>query len=235
MDRRQFVKFGGGVVALAAAAKRLPAHAEAQATAYERARLVTAPGEPLAAGALESGRNYIFHYPFIGTPCFLLDLGFPAEAGVVLKTARGEQYRWPGGVGPNGSIVAFSAICSHQLTHPSRAYSFINFQTGAGKIALEENRITCCAHGNVYDPARGAKWLLGPGPQPLASIALEYEAETDALFATGLLGGDMFADFFKAFKRELREDFGRGAARQPVTGEATVAPLAEYTRQLVMC
>jgi Rieske Fe-S protein len=234
MDRRRFVKVGGCFVALAAA-KRLPARAEAEATACERARLVTAPGEPLAASALEKGTNYIFHYPFTGTPCFLLDLGFPAEAGVVLETARGEQYLWPGGVGPDGSIVAFSAICAHQVTRPSRAYSFINFNPAAGKIAEAENRITCCAHGSVYDPARGAEVTAGPAPQPLAAIVLEYRAEDDALFAAGLLGGDMFADFFKAYKRELNEEFGRGAAKQPVTGEAAVAPLAKYTRQLVMC
>lgn len=234
MDRRRFVKLGGCAIALAAAAKRLPAGAAAEATTYQRVRLVAGDGQPLAAGTLEAG-NYIFHYPFTGTPCFLIDLGFPAAAGVVLETARGARYRWPGGVGPNRSVVAFSAICAHQLTHPSRINSFLNFQAGPGKIAKEANRITCCAHGTSYDPALGAKVVGGPAPQPLAAIVLEYEVGSDGLYATGLLGGDMFTDFYKAFKKELREDFGPGAAKQPVEGETTVHLLAAYTDQLIKC
>ena len=56
----------------------LPAWAHATPRLYERARLVDIHGAPLKARALVAETNYIFHYPFVATPCFLLNLGRPA-------------------------------------------------------------------------------------------------------------------------------------------------------------
>ena len=59
----------------------LPAWAEATPRLYDRARLVDIHGAPLKARALVAETNYIFHYPFVSTPCFLLNLGRPAVDG----------------------------------------------------------------------------------------------------------------------------------------------------------
>ena len=34
----------------------------------------------------------------------------------------------PGGIGRDKSVVSFSAICAHKLSHPSRNISFINYR-----------------------------------------------------------------------------------------------------------
>src|SRR5882672_6464839 len=109
MHRRDFV-FACAAQALASS---LPAVAEdASPRPYSRARLVDSAGRPLQARALAAGRNFIFHYPFAGTPCFLLNLGKPTKPRASLKTADKQSYEWPGGVGERHSIVAYSAICA---------------------------------------------------------------------------------------------------------------------------
>ncbi|RMD69890.1 MAG: twin-arginine translocation signal domain-containing protein, partial [Gammaproteobacteria bacterium] len=127
MDRRQFVK----LCTAAAAALAVEPHLLAQAgvaKSYGRAKLVDKDGKPITAASLEKDKNYIFHYPFVGTPCLLINLGRPVKAAT-LKTAQGESYTWKGGVGPDHSVVAFSAICSHQLVHPSAKMALISYQS----------------------------------------------------------------------------------------------------------
>src|SRR5687767_7536652 len=117
MERRDFMK------ACAAAALATPAAADArdlQPRFYARTRLFDGAKEPVRASRLAVGRNYIFHYPFEGTPCFLINLGQPTGRKVSLRTEDGSSYEWPGGVGAQRGIVAYSAICSHRLTYPTR-------------------------------------------------------------------------------------------------------------------
>jgi len=64
--------------------------------------------------------NYVFHFPFAGTPCFLLNLDRPIDASVTLKRDDGTTYTWPGGVGPSRSVVAFSAIYYAMLIYAPR-------------------------------------------------------------------------------------------------------------------
>jgi len=45
---------------------------------------------------------------------------------------------------------------------------------------------------------------------PLAAIRLEYDPVTDELYAKGVYGTDRFNDFFKAYKKELLDEYGRG-------------------------
>src|SRR5258708_16240778 len=115
MYRRDFM-FACAASALAASMPATPA--DASPRFYSRARLIDSSGRPLEAHALPANRNFIFHYPFAGTPCFLLNLGRPTKASAHLKTADSHSYEWPGGVGADRSIVAYSAICAHPLTYP---------------------------------------------------------------------------------------------------------------------
>src|SRR5689334_22509129 len=90
-----------------------------QTRMYSRARLMDDRSNPIRASDIRTGINYIFHYPFTGTPCFLLNLGEATAQKIDLRTAGGDPYRWPGGVGPRNSIVAYSAICTHRMTYPT--------------------------------------------------------------------------------------------------------------------
>jgi arsenite oxidase small subunit len=236
MERRTFVKLCTGMaVVLAANPARLLAQS-GEAKSYQRAKLVDSSGKAVSVKTLEKDASYIFQYPYKGTPCVLLNLGSPLGGGAQLKTAQGETYSWPGGVGPDKSVVAYVSICTHQLAYPTKSHSFINFQKRKSGFAGKADLITCCLHGSAFDPAEGGKVVMGPAPQPLPTIVLDYDPKEHALYATGVLGGgEVFEDFFRAFKSDLREQFGRGVANEEQSGSTTVLPLKEYTGQQVFC
>jgi arsenite oxidase small subunit len=233
MERRDFIR----ICVTGIAATGVPAFSPAQgATAhmYARAKLVDTQGKPLRASALPAQKNLIFQYPFASTPCFLINLGRPARTATVLKTAANQDYEWKGGVGPGGSIVAYSAICAHQLAYPTKEISFISFRTESSARNKHAQVIHCCAEHSQYDPARGARVVAGPAPQPLAAILLDYDAKSDELFATGTMGGEMFSQFFAKYEFKLAMEHG-SAARQAVAGTAVVSELDAYCRQQVRC
>lgn len=234
MDRRDFVRMCSSALAVVTASPKLLAQDGVVEQRYHRVRLLDSGGKPLRTSSLQAGIAYVFHYPFAGTPCFLIDLGKTADVSS-LKNADGQPYRWAGGVGKQRSVVAFSAICSHQLSYPSKQHSFINYEHGESKVAGRSQVIVCCAHHSVYDPAQGAKVLAGPATAPLASILLEYNEDSEELFAVGTLGSELFTEYFRAYKRELIQEFGRGVSRQEVAGAAKVLPLADYTQEQIHC
>ena len=205
MQRRDFIK-----VCAAGAAVRandLLAAKDLKPRFYARTLLTDESGQPLRAARLVSGRNYIFHYPFESTPCFLLNLGRPTARAVHLKTEDGSAYEWTGGVGPDQAIVGYSAICAHRLSYPTPQISFISYRekSTASRI-MRANTIHCCSEHSEYDPAAGARVLSGPAPQPLSAILLEHDRATDTLYAVGTLGGEMFNAFFDKFEFKLALD-----------------------------
>ncbi|MCX7153067.1 MAG: Rieske 2Fe-2S domain-containing protein [Proteobacteria bacterium] len=232
MQRRQFIQ----ACAVSAVATSLPALSQENAKPrfYGRARLVDGSGKPLLARALAANRNYIFHYPFAGTPCFLLNLGKPVKAAASLKTADAKSYQWNGGIGPGSSIVAYSAICAHKLTYPTRDISFISYRPDASVQNKLAQVIHCCSEHSQYDPAAGGKVLAGPAPQPLAAILLEHDSARDELYAVGTLGGEMFNEFFSKFEFRLAVEHG-GRAKSTVEGSCVVSELTQYCRQQIKC
>lgn len=194
---------------------------------YSRALLTDATGAPLRAATLAVERNYIFHYPYATTPCFLLDLGQAAAA----PAGSG----WPGGVGPKRSLVAYSAICSHKLTYPTREISFISYRSAASPQNRHARVIHCCSEHSQYDPAQGAAVLSGPAPHPLAAIVLEYQPASDALYAIGTVGAEMFEAFFDKFAFRLAMENGARGVRQPAGSEVAVSELDNFCRQQVRC
>jgi arsenite oxidase small subunit len=231
MERRGFIRFCAASVA-ASAAPALAADAKPQL--YARTLLLDEKGNPLLAKALAANRNFIFHYPYASTPCFLLNLGKAARASAELKTVDNQPYHWTGGIGPSRSIVAYSAICAHKLTYPTRDISFISYRpekTPSNKLAAV---IHCCSEHSQYDPAEGARVLAGPAPQPLASILLEWDSAKDQIYAVGTLGGEMFNEFFAKYEFKLAMEHG-GAARRAVSGTCVVQELEHYCRQQVKC
>src|SRR5687767_1773329 len=203
MERRDFIKF---CAATAAAAQSPALAADAQPRFYAKAKLLDERGAPLRAGAVPANRNLIFHYPYASTPCFLLNLGKPAKASAQLKTADNQTYEWRGGVGAARSVVAYSAICAHQLTYPTREISFISFRAETSARNRHGNVIHFCSEHSQYDPSEGGKVLAGPAPQPLAAILLEHDPKTDEIHAVGTLGGEMFNAFFAKYEFRLTLD-----------------------------
>ncbi len=203
---------------------------------YARVQLLDESQRPLRAGSLAVSRNYIFHYPYAATPCFLLNLGKSTLQSVTLKTENGGSYEWPGGVGPGNAIVGYSAICAHWMSYPTRQITFISYRDKAGPAKLtRSNVIHCCSEHSEYDPATGARVVGGPAPQPLAAILLEHDRKTDALYAVGTLGGEMFDAFFTKFKFKLELEYGNKHAQQAVSGNTVVSELGNYCKQQVLC
>jgi arsenite oxidase small subunit len=232
MRRREFVRLCGAAAAAAAASPALSA--DASPHLYARVKLVDADGAPLRASAVPRDRNLIFAYPYVTTPCFLLNLGRPLTATVRLQTEAQHSYEWQGGVGPARSLVAYSAICAHRMAYPTRQITFISYRAKATPQDPLAHVIHCCSEQSQYDPAAGARVLAGPAPQPLAAILLEYDDRRDELYALGTLGGEMFNRFFAKYAFRLGLDYGRGAERL-VSGVVRVVPLEDYSRQQVVC
>src|SRR5947207_13104187 len=97
--RRDFVRWCASAAALAAASPRLLAEDDAAVHRYERVPLIDERDRPVTSAALKVGETYLFYYPYVATPCFLLNLGRTAR-NAQLQTEDGHQYRSGGGVGP---------------------------------------------------------------------------------------------------------------------------------------
>jgi Rieske Fe-S protein len=234
MKRRQFLETCAALSGAAGVGTLRGAWASTPPRLYERTRLVDIHGAPVRAGALAVETNYVFHYPFAGTPCFLLRLPRPVAIEATLRREDGATYAWSGGVGPSRSVVAFSAICAHKLAYPTRDISFIRYQPQKSPTS-DAHVIHCCADHSVYDPADGARVLQGPAPQPLAAILLEYEAATDGLVALGTVGAEQFDRFFEKYDFKLGMEYGQGKAKARVAGTTVVRELSQFCKQTVQC
>ena len=242
ISRRNFVKLCASAIATVGANPNLLAKTDGKFHLYQRARLVDSEGHPITPSDLKIGENYLFHYPYISTPCFLLNLGRPTEKNTQLETEDGKRYQWQGGVGPENSIVAFSAICAHKMSHPARAVSFINYRHESVSYRNKEEKLNhrgqviyCCSEKSVYDPLRGAKVLGGPAPQPLAAIVLEYDNNARSLHATGIYGGEMFDQFFEKFSFRLALELNKTNIRKKIDNKTAVIPLAKYCETQILC
>lgn len=239
--RRGFMTFCAWAAGCMATGSAFAGVAAAAEHGYAPARLTDRDGVPLRASDLRQDVNYIFHYPYRATPCFLLHLGSPPQA-TTLTTEQGAEYRWQGGVGPERTIVAFSAICAHKMTHPAPEVSFISYRADEAEFLDRKQKrrqrdgvIYCCSEKSVYDPARGAVVLGGPAPQPLAAIVLDYNEKDDTLTAVGTRGGEMFDRFFDKFGFRLRLEYETQDIRHVMAPTTPVLTLSEFTASRIRC
>ena len=241
MERRNFLKIAGVSGAVIAVSPstitgQLRAEDGTLFQAYEKVQLVDAEGAPLKASALKEEVNYLFNYPFIGTPSILLDLGEETAKDIKLKSEDGEEYLWKGGVGAKRTIVAYSAICSHQLAHPTPEDSFVQYLArGKTTMATEQKGgvIVCSSHLSAFDTKQGCKHISGPAEQALATIIIEV-AEDDTLWASAVLGPDKFHDYFKRYKPEMKKFYGgKRKAKKRVKDTALTVTLNEYTKEII--
>jgi Rieske Fe-S protein len=229
--RRDLMRQAACVAGVWAAASALPVVAYGEVQRHPRSLLVDAQGNPWPARQLKKGEAFLFNYPYTVSPVFLI--GFEHEVKPAeLITEDKRRYAAPAGVGPNKSIVAFSAICAHKLMYPTSAISFIGLRDGGRNEPLHV--IHCCGDNSRYDPLQGARVIDGPAPQPLAAVLLEWDANNDQLHAVGTRGGEMFDAFFEKYAMKLELETGSGL-RKPSGATVAVQPAASYSRQWRSC
>lgn len=209
----------------------MPVVAVGEVRHYPRSLLVDEHGAPWPARRLKPGEAFLFNYPYAVSPVFLLAFEHEVKA-VELVTKDRQRYAAPAGVGPNKSIVAFSAICAHKLMYPMPAVSFIGLRSGGqGEPA---HVIHCCGDNSRYDPLHGARVIDGPAPQPLAAVLLEWDAKNDQLHAVGMRGGEMFDAFFRKYTPRLELEVGNSLHDASGT-TVVVQPAARYSKIWQSC
>jgi len=229
--RRDLMRQAACVAGAWVASSALPVVAAGEVQRHPRSLLVDSSGSPWRARQLKQGEAFLFNYPYTVSPVFLI--AFESELKPVeLVTEDKQRYAAPAGVGPNRSIVAFSAICAHQLMYPTPAISFIGLRSGGrGEPA---HVIHCCGDNSRYDPLQGARVIDGPAPQPLAAVLLEWDAGSDQLHAVGTRGGERFNAFFEKYAMKLELETGSGL-RKPSGATVVVQPAASYSKQWRSC
>ncbi len=166
-------------------------------SSYPRVQLLDVDGSPLTVAKVESeysvetADDIIFYYPLRNEPNFLLNLA-PANSRAPSGSNPG-AWNVPGGIGTNGSIVAYSAICQH-LGCPAPAISYYppgtcsqTFDTGPPSLNSSPNQpfyIHCSCHGSTYDPVHSAANLTGPAVLPLPQVVLEADSNGN-IYAVG--------------------------------------------------
>jgi arsenite oxidase small subunit len=156
-SRRLFLK-SGGVVAAGAAV--IPIHqANAAPAGVIGNTTLPYPNKTLGkAAALPINQATKFSYPDAQSPCYAIRMGNPV----------------PGGVGPEGDIVAYSAMCTHmgcQVAYDGESKTF-----------------KCSCHFSIFDPERKGQMVCGQATEDLPKIRLAWNAQTDALSAIGIDG-----------------------------------------------
>lgn len=235
--RRGFFRACGKTALAAAAAGSALRPGVAMAHLMEDAPdvlLVDKTGAPLRAAALQTHQTLVFNYPYVATPAMLIVLDGPTKSDVGTGDAEGHTYFWPGGVGPGRNIVAYVAVCAHAMSYVGHDISFLHYAEAENQFGLS-HAITCCAHGSTYDPAEGAKVLKGPAEYPLATVTLKHDPDEDTLTATGVIGTELFARFYDAYRKELREAYGRKRYRKIVLDQAVTVPMSEYSEDILGC
>jgi Rieske Fe-S protein len=155
-------------------------------SAYPKTALVDLDGSPLTATKVMNEYNVttsellIFYYPLRNEPNFLLNLAPPPGGS-------GGATNVVGGVGPQGSIVAFSAICQH-LGCPAPAISYYPPGTCSKTFGTKTFYIHCSCHGSTYDVTNGAANLTGPAVLPLPQVTLDWDQSDDSISAIGETG-----------------------------------------------
>lgn len=239
MDRRDFI-IACGTVAMASMldasifSNLLAGQQDGMLKTYNKAILLKEDGTPLKEEDIKPHVNYIFFYPHASTPCYLINLDQEIKP-MEIKLKDGNSYLWPGGVGSKKSIVAYSAICAHQWSYPTKDYSFINYYPPdkPSETTKKGGIIQCCAHLALYDPKEGAKVIDGPAEVPLASIVLKEE--DGQFYAVGVLGRDQFDQFFDNYKTELRKQYGTTAKAKELVEKCIVMEVDKYVQAVVRC
>ena len=240
MERRNFLKVSATsamAVAIAPSLITQTLYAEDGSLfqTFEKVQLKDTEGNPLKSKTLVKEENYIFNYPYVGTPAIMVDLTSPAKKDIKLKAQDGTEYVFKGGAGANGTIVAYSAICPHQLTHPQPDMSMFQYVPESGKtLSYDKGGVfVCTSHLSAFEPKEGGKVVGGPAADGLAQIILEIDAD-DSIWAVAVLGPVKWQDYFDAFKDEFKKFYGnKRKAKKLQKEEVKVQPLKNFSKELI--
>ena len=189
-----------------------------------------------ARKAIPANRNLIFHYPYAVDALLPAQPRQAGEGSAQLKTAdNAAPTSGTAASAPARSIVAYSAICAHQLTYPTRDISFISFRAEKSARNRHRQRDPLLLRAQPVRPGRRRR-ACSPArrrsrwPRSCSSTI----AKTDEIHAVGTLGGEMFNEFFAKYEFRLALEHG-GAPRRPVAGTRVVHELDNYCKQQVKC
>jgi len=190
------------------------------ATSYFKTQLLDLDGSPLTATKVMAEYDVLtsdlilFNYPLLNEPNFLLNVAPP-------NGSSGGATNVPGGVGPQKSIVAYSAICQH-LGCPAPALSYYPPGTCSQAFNGRGFYLHCTCHGSTYDVANGAANLTGPAVLPLPQVVLEWNEGDDTLAAVGMTAGSPPVN---GHLDTLQGDYPVGASVQ-LQKQAPISPLS---------
>ncbi len=156
-SRRWFLKVSSATAVGGAASLGLPAAAQA---ADETSRTTLPyPRQPVGSAVqMKISTPVNFNYPDASSPCVAVKLGS----------------RVPGGVGPDGDIVAYSALCTH-MGCP------VAFDSAA-------NVFKCGCHYSIFDAEKGGQMVCGQATENLPRVKLAFDSATGTVSAVGVEG-----------------------------------------------
>jgi len=239
MERRNFLQLSATTAMAVAIApslitQKLYAEDGSLFQTFEKVQLKNADGNALKSATLITEENYVFMYPHAATPAIMVNLTSAAEKNIKLMAEDGTEYIFNGGTGSKGTLVAYSAICPHQLTHPQKSMSMFQYVDEKGKtLSYDKGGVfVCTSHLSAFEPKKGGKVVSGPAKQGLAQIVLEIDAD-DNIWAVAVLGPVKFQDFFDAFKQDLKAVYGRRGAKKLIKTETKVQALKNFSAELI--
>jgi arsenite oxidase small subunit len=162
IGRRTFLKLGGGSIAATAASAFAPTPSSAApaspAVDTSKTKLPYPRKTVAQIGRMALNTPVAFTYPDAASPCIALKLG----------------NRVPGGVGPDGDVVAFSAMCTHM---------------GCPVTYEPERKIfKCPCHFSMFDAEKDGQMIIGQATENLPRVRLRYDEKTGAVAAVGIDG-----------------------------------------------
>ena len=208
-------------------------------SSYPKVQLLDTDGSPLTVATVESEYNVetaellLFYYPLTNEPNFLLNLAPKSGApdGTGPSASNPGYYDAPGGIGSNGSIVAYSAICQH-LGCPAPSLSYYPPGPPANPCTSYPGGyafyLHCQCHGSTYNATNSAANLTGPAVLPLPQVVLITDEPTGSppayksgnIYAVAVNGPPV-----NGHLNTLQGGYGVGAASQ-LAKENPSSPLA---------
>jgi len=201
----------GGALALGGAGVasflRFAVPPPAGAASFPKVQLLYSDGTPVLASQ--------YRYPATSTDLIVFNYPLDNEPNLLLNMASAA----PRGVGPNQTLVAFSAVCQHLGCTPP----FISYYPPGACNGYNNGAafIHCVCHGSTYNPnvaaaGGGASIITGPTQTPLPQILLQWDSSTDEVYAIGAIGPPV--------KGHTDTLVGGNVVANPVTTQAPQSP-----------
>jgi arsenite oxidase small subunit len=158
VTRRDFFKIGGATVAAVGAAATGAAPIVAEAANESGRTTLNYPTKSVGkVSSMQVHKLVAFSYPDQASPCATVKLGKAV----------------PGGVGPQGDIVAYSVLCTHM---------------GCQVAYNGDGTFQCACHFSQFDAEKQGQMICGQATENLPRIELSYDAKTDSVSAVGVSG-----------------------------------------------